>query len=72
MIAKKMYASLTTPEEKDRLRIFWYTGKDQAKPLNAKDKSRNCHVKIMSELSGRGVGRDAAWEANGFPAFIFA
>ena len=47
MVASKMYSSLTD-EQKPRLKIFWYTGKDQKTPLNAKDKSRNCHVKLMS------------------------
>lgn len=50
MVAAKMYNSLTDAE-KPKLRIYWYTGKDQKTPLNAKDKSRNCHVKLMSECS---------------------
>ncbi|KAI5477424.1 hypothetical protein MNV49_006416 [Pseudohyphozyma bogoriensis] len=48
MVAEKMYKELGDNEEaKKLLRWFWYTGKDQATPLNAKDKSRNCHVKLM-------------------------
>lgn len=47
MVAQHMYAALEPPE-RDLLRIHWYTGKDQATPLNATKKSRNCHVKLMS------------------------
>lgn len=49
MVAKSMYKQLETDEQKSRLQIYWYTGKDQVRPLNAKDKSRNCHVKLMSK-----------------------
>lgn len=48
MISTQMYGSLEDTE-KDRLKIYWYTGKDQKTPLNASHKSRNCHVKLMSE-----------------------
>lgn len=48
MVSQHMYAALD-PVERDNLRIHWYTGKDQATPLNATHKSRNCHVKIMRE-----------------------
>lgn len=47
MVAKSMYEQLGSEDEKARLQIYWYTGKDQIKPVNAKDKSRNCHVKLM-------------------------
>lgn len=48
MIATQMYGSLDD-SQKSLLRIHWYTGKDQKTPLNAKHKSRNCHVKLMSK-----------------------
>ena len=48
MVATDMYSRLAE-KDKDNLRVYWYTGKDQNKPLNAKDKSRNCHIKLMSE-----------------------
>ncbi|KAK4698639.1 hypothetical protein P7C70_g7636, partial [Phenoliferia sp. Uapishka_3] len=38
---------LETDEQKRLLRMYWYTGKDQKTPLNAKEKSRNCHVKLL-------------------------
>ncbi|KAL6303145.1 hypothetical protein BKA93DRAFT_789501 [Sparassis latifolia] len=45
-IVKKMYAELKE-EEKDRLKYYWYTGRDQCKPINAHLNQRNCHVKLM-------------------------
>jgi hypothetical protein len=48
MVVMYMYSCLSESEKKF-LKWYWYTGKDQKTPLNAKDKSRNCHVKIMSE-----------------------
>ncbi|CEH16144.1 MITOCHONDRIAL CARDIOLIPIN HYDROLASE [Ceraceosorus bombacis] len=31
--------------DEDNLEIYWYTGKDMTRPLNAVRKQRNCHVK---------------------------
>ncbi|KAH7885430.1 hypothetical protein F5I97DRAFT_1928808 [Phlebopus sp. FC_14] len=45
-VSKRMYAQLTD-EEKKNLRFYWYTGKDQVKPINASAQKRNCHVKLM-------------------------
>lgn len=36
-------------EAKGLLRWYWYTGKDQSKPLNAIKKERNCHIKVSLE-----------------------
>ncbi|KAM0747598.1 hypothetical protein T439DRAFT_366513 [Meredithblackwellia eburnea MCA 4105] len=47
MVASSMYKELETEEQKKLLRMYWYTGKDQKTPLNAKEKSRNCHVKLL-------------------------
>ena len=49
MVASYMH-SVLSDEEKQHLKWYFYTGKDQNTPLDAKDKSRNCHVKLMSEL----------------------
>lgn len=46
MVVQSMYPRLSD-EHKANLKWYWYTGKDQKSPLNAKDKSRNCHVKLM-------------------------
>jgi phosphatidylserine/phosphatidylglycerophosphate/cardiolipin synthase-like enzyme len=43
---KSMYKQLND-EEKDRLQVYWYTGKDQDRPINAHLNQRNCHVKLM-------------------------
>lgn len=46
-VVKKMFKELTTDEEKSRLQYYWYTAKDQNKPINAHINHRNCHVKLM-------------------------
>jgi phosphatidylserine/phosphatidylglycerophosphate/cardiolipin synthase-like enzyme len=45
-VSKAMFAQLTD-EEKEKLQLYWYTGKDQIKPINASAQKRNCHVKLM-------------------------
>ncbi|KAH9948260.1 hypothetical protein B0H21DRAFT_734365 [Amylocystis lapponica] len=45
-VVRKMYAELNE-EEKERLKYYWYTGRDQVKPINAHLNQRNCHVKLM-------------------------
>ncbi|KAG2066327.1 hypothetical protein BDR04DRAFT_1106891 [Suillus decipiens] len=45
-VSKTMFAQLME-EEKDKLKLYWYTGKDQIKPINASAQKRNCHVKLM-------------------------
>ncbi|KAJ9363959.1 hypothetical protein DTO280E4_2181 [Paecilomyces variotii] len=47
MIADRLYRSLKTDEERSRLRIHYYVGKDQTKPIHNSFKSRSCHVKLM-------------------------
>lgn len=44
MISHKMYTELD-PEQRERLHIHWYVGKDQTKPLHNKFKQRSCHSK---------------------------
>ncbi|KAG1818492.1 uncharacterized protein BJ212DRAFT_1345885 [Suillus subaureus] len=46
-VSKTMFAQLTD-EEKEKLKLYWYTGKDQIKPVNASAQKRNCHVKLMT------------------------
>jgi len=45
-VFKGMFETLEE-EYKKNLRVFWYTGKDMIRPVNASKKQRNCHVKIM-------------------------
>ncbi|KAM0753164.1 hypothetical protein T439DRAFT_311834 [Meredithblackwellia eburnea MCA 4105] len=44
----RLYDALRPLKKEKNLHVYWYTGKDQTKPLNAVHKSRNCHVKFMS------------------------
>lgn len=34
-VVTRMYESLTTEQQKERLRIHWYTGKDMSAPIHA-------------------------------------
>ncbi|TFK48298.1 hypothetical protein OE88DRAFT_1684974, partial [Heliocybe sulcata] len=43
----KMYKELKKAGKEQYLDVYWYTGKDQIRPINAIYKSRNCHVKFM-------------------------
>ncbi|EAW14197.1 MmgE/PrpD family protein [Aspergillus clavatus NRRL 1] len=47
MIANRLYRALHTAEERARLRIHNYVGKDQTKPIHNKFKQRSCHIKLM-------------------------
>jgi len=70
MVALAMYKELQTDEEKGRLRIHWYTGKDQRTPLTATKKSRNCHVKLAifdGEVGMQGNGNQGEF----IPLFSF-
>ncbi|KAI9621365.1 hypothetical protein KEM48_007768 [Puccinia striiformis f. sp. tritici PST-130] len=44
----KMYKALKKYNCQQNLLVYWYTGKDQIRPMNAAFKSRNCHVKFMA------------------------
>ncbi|CAH7672639.1 hypothetical protein BY996DRAFT_4581352 [Phakopsora pachyrhizi] len=44
----KMYKALKKFDKQKNLMVYWYTGKDQIRPINAVLKSRNCHVKFMA------------------------
>ncbi|KAJ5645317.1 hypothetical protein N7507_011328 [Penicillium longicatenatum] len=47
MIANKLYNALKTDEEKSRLRVHYYVGKDQIQPIHNSFKKRSCHIKLM-------------------------
>ncbi|KAJ5129814.1 uncharacterized protein N7515_005853 [Penicillium bovifimosum] len=47
MIANRLYTSLQTEEEKSRLRVYYYVGKDQTRPIHNSFKMRSCHIKLM-------------------------
>ncbi|TKA56925.1 hypothetical protein B0A53_01326 [Rhodotorula sp. CCFEE 5036] len=44
----RLYGHLRKLRKEQNLHVYWYTGKDQIRPLNAIHKSRNCHIKFMS------------------------
>ncbi|OJJ47235.1 hypothetical protein ASPZODRAFT_151760 [Penicilliopsis zonata CBS 506.65] len=47
MISHRLYTSLETDEERARLRIHNYVGKDQTHPIHNHFKRRSCHIKLM-------------------------
>jgi hypothetical protein len=47
MIAHRLYSSLSSEEEKSRLRIHNYVAKDRKTPVHNKFKYRSSHVKLM-------------------------
>lgn len=47
MIANRLYNSLETDEKKSRLRVCYYVGKDQTRPIHNSFKKRSCHIKLM-------------------------
>ncbi|TNY24646.1 hypothetical protein DMC30DRAFT_345314 [Rhodotorula diobovata] len=44
----RLFGQLRKVGKEGNLHVYWYTGKDQIRPLNAIHKSRNCHIKFMS------------------------
>ncbi|KDR78755.1 hypothetical protein GALMADRAFT_244306 [Galerina marginata CBS 339.88] len=46
VVVAKMFKELQ-PEQRKLFKVYWYTGKDMCRPVNASKKQRNCHVKIM-------------------------
>ncbi|BGP32210.1 hypothetical protein JCM10296v2_003990 [Rhodotorula toruloides] len=44
----RLFGQLRKLGKENNLHVYWYTGKDQIRPLNAVHKSRNCHIKFMS------------------------
>ncbi|KDQ09583.1 hypothetical protein BOTBODRAFT_178962 [Botryobasidium botryosum FD-172 SS1] len=47
-VVHTMYETLNKDGKQDRLRVHWYTGKDQVEPMGAAAKKRSSHVKYMS------------------------
>lgn len=45
-VVRGMYEKLEE-HEKERLKYYWFTARDQCKPINAHLQQRNCHVKLM-------------------------
>ncbi|KAJ5287274.1 hypothetical protein N7478_002960 [Penicillium angulare] len=47
MFSNRLYGALQTTEEKARLQVHYYVGKDQIQPIHNSFKKRSCHVKLM-------------------------
>jgi phosphatidylserine/phosphatidylglycerophosphate/cardiolipin synthase-like enzyme len=45
-IAHQLYTTLSAAG-RERLRWYWYVGKDQTRPIPAVYKKRSCHIKLM-------------------------
>ena len=50
MVVHRMYRKLNAEKKghEKNLKVYWYTGKDQLRPISAAAKKRNCHVKFMA------------------------
>ncbi|KAK6353903.1 hypothetical protein TWF730_008325 [Orbilia blumenaviensis] len=46
-IVCSLFESLKSDEEKERLKVYWYTAKDMRMPIHAKTKQRTSHIKLM-------------------------
>ena len=45
--AQALVSSLSSPEERARLHICYYVGKDQDHPIHQSFKQRSCHIKLL-------------------------
>ncbi|KAJ9118674.1 hypothetical protein QFC22_003894 [Naganishia vaughanmartiniae] len=45
-VVENLYKILRKENKEQYLKVYWYTGKDQIRPLNAVHKQRNCHIKF--------------------------
>ncbi|KAJ5152005.1 hypothetical protein N7492_010300 [Penicillium capsulatum] len=47
MIANRLYNALDSDDERTRLGVCYYVGKDQTQPIHNSFKKRSCHIKLM-------------------------
>ncbi|EIW65928.1 hypothetical protein TREMEDRAFT_35660 [Tremella mesenterica DSM 1558] len=47
-VVDRLYKTLKKEGKEQFLKVYWYTGKDQVRPLNAVKKQRNCHIKFAA------------------------
>ena len=47
-VVDRLYKALRKENKEQFLKVYWYTGKDQVRPLNAVKKQRNCHIKFAA------------------------
>ncbi|THG96576.1 hypothetical protein EW145_g7754 [Phellinidium pouzarii] len=65
-VINSMYKTLNAEGKQDKLKVYWYTAKDQSKPMSAAKKARNCHVKFMAvddciAIAGNGNQDTQSW-----------
>ncbi|EPS38942.1 hypothetical protein H072_7332 [Dactylellina haptotyla CBS 200.50] len=46
-ISCNLFDTLSSEDEKERLKVYWYTAKDMRTPIHAKTKQRTSHIKLM-------------------------
>ncbi|GAA5893943.1 uncharacterized protein JCM6883_003679 [Sporobolomyces salmoneus] len=46
-VVTRLYTQLHARGKEKNLHVYWYTGKDQIRPIRAIAKSRNCHIKFL-------------------------
>ncbi|GAA5844297.1 hypothetical protein JCM3766R1_002902 [Sporobolomyces carnicolor] len=47
-VVTRLYTQLHARGKEKNLHVYWYTGKDQIRPIRAIAKSRNCHIKFLA------------------------
>ena len=47
-VVDRLFKTLCKEKKEQYLKVYWYTGKDQVRPLNAVKKQRNCHIKFAA------------------------
>ncbi|GMK55205.1 hypothetical protein CspeluHIS016_0202610 [Cutaneotrichosporon spelunceum] len=47
-VVDRLYKKLSKEGNSQYLKVYWYTSKDQIRPLNAIIKQRNCHIKFAA------------------------
>ncbi|BGP16314.1 hypothetical protein JCM10213_006470 [Rhodosporidiobolus nylandii] len=62
----RLYAALNAVGKQNNLHVYWYTGKDQIRPLNAVHKSRNCHIKFLAVDGQCGVVGNGNMDSQSF------
>jgi len=65
-VVADMYKALNAEQKQQFLKVFWYTAKDQERPMDAAEKRRNCHVKYCSiddqvAIQGNGNQDTQSW-----------
>jgi len=65
-VVAEMYEILNKEQKQQHLKVYWYTAKDQDKPIDAGERRRNCHVKFCTiddqiAIQGNGNQDTQSW-----------